>query len=261
MAVAVLMLSAASAQAKLGIENIQAAYSPLGPERKSLDLYPYDELLFRFTVTGAKADAEGKVEGSVQLQLLDANGRMLGEKQDSAKGILALGGSSYPFLVRLPIQTPPGKYTVKITVRDDKSKESASFQRQVTVKALDFKIVGIQFSHDPEGKIEAPAGGTLGETLYFAYRVVGYDRSKDRIFTEMIWQIFDSDGQEVSPKRPADDIRQDDAKTVRKWDFLISNRNSLVLTRLGKFTLRITATDRLGKKTTKFEVPIQVNAP
>jgi hypothetical protein len=262
LAAAVLIVSAASAQAKLGIDNIQATYGRLGPERKSLDLYRYDELFFRFTVTGAKPDAEGKVDGSVLLQVLDGAGKVVGENQTPAKGVLVLGGNSYPLSVSLPIgqQVPPGKYTVKITVRDNLSKESAAFQRKVTVKPLDLKIVRIQFYHDPEGKFAAPAGGTLGETLCFDLRVIGFDRSKDRILTEIAWQILDSDGQEVSPKGAAFDIRQDDAKAVKKWEFLRYS-NSFILNRVGKFTLRITATDRLGKKSTTFEVPIQVTAP
>jgi hypothetical protein len=263
LAAAVLVLSAASTQAKLGIDNIQVTYGPLGPERKTLDIYPYDEPFFRFTVTGAKPDAEGKVDGSVVLQVLDGAGKVVGENQTPAKGVLVLGGNSYPFSVSLPIgqQVPPGKYTVKITVRDNLSKESAAFQRKITVKPLDLKIVRIQFYHDLEGKSAAPAGGTLGETLCFDLRVIGFDRSKERIFTEIAWRIFDSDGQEVSPKGATFDIRQDDAKAVKKWEFLRYGSNSFILTRVGKFTLRITASDRLGKKSTTFEVPIQVTAP
>ena len=262
LAAALLILSAHSAQAKLGIESIQATYGPLGPERKTLDIYPFDELFFRFTVTGAKPDAEGKVDASVVMQVLDGTGKVRGENQIPAKGVLLLGGNSFPFLVTLPLseQVPPGKYTVKITMRDNLSGESVSFQRQVTVKAVEFKIVDLQFFHDPEGKIPAPAGGTLGETLFFRLRIIGFDRSKDRIFTEIVLKILDADGAEVSPKRMAYDIRQDDAKAVKSWTFL-NYRNSFDLTRVGKFTLRFTATDRLTKNSTNFDMPIQVTAP
>src|SRR2546425_5628641 len=81
LAAALLILSAHSAQAKLGIESIQATYGPLGPERKTLDIYPFDELFFRFTVTGAKPDAEGKVDASVVMQVLDGTGKVRGENQ------------------------------------------------------------------------------------------------------------------------------------------------------------------------------------
>jgi hypothetical protein len=262
LAAAVLILLASSAQAKLGIESIQATYGPLGPERKTLDIYPFDELFFRFTVTGAKPDAEGKVDASVVLQVLDGTGKVLGENQSPVKRDLVLGGNAFPLSVTLPLsgQERPGKYTVKITVRDNLSGETASFQRQVTVKALAFKIVDLQFFHDPEGKIPAPARGTLGETLFFRLRIIGFDRSKDRIFTEIVLKILDADGAEVFPKTIAYDIRQDDAKAVKGWAFL-KYGNNFDLTHVGKFTLRFTATDRLAKKSTKFEVPIQVTAP
>jgi hypothetical protein len=261
LAAAVLIVSTASAQAKLGIDNIQATYGRLGPERKSLDLYRYDELFFRFTVTGAKPDAEGKVDGSVLLQVLDGAGKVLGENRIPAKGILALGGNSFPFAVSLPSeQLPLGKYTVKITVRDNLSEESATFQRKVTVKALDFKIVNLQFSRDADGKIAAPGAGAVGETLYFSYRVIGFDNSLGKIHIDMTMQVLDAEGKDVLPHAFTNDYRQDDAAVAKKYGYL-SFPNNLFLNRVGKFTLRITAADRLGKKSTTFEVPIQVTAP
>ncbi len=262
LAAALLILSAPSAQAKLGIENIQACYGPFGPERKSLDLFPFDELTFRFIVTGAKADAEGKVDATVSTQVLDAAGRVLVENQYPVKGPLVLGGDSYSQSARLPMveQSIPGKYAVKITVRDNVSEESAAFQRMITVKALAFKIVGFQFFRDSEGKIPAPAGGMLGEYLFFRLRVTGFDRSKGRINIQIAVQIFDADGKEVRTNPVRGDFRQDDATAVKKigfWHF----GDSFNLTRVGKFTLRFTATDLLTKKSTQFEVPIQVTAP
>src|SRR5690349_10380516 len=60
LAAAVLVLAAGPASAKLELKDIKAVYGDLGPERKSLEYYAYDEVLFRFRVTGAKADKDGK---------------------------------------------------------------------------------------------------------------------------------------------------------------------------------------------------------
>src|SRR5205823_14418607 len=94
--VAWLILSwSSSAQAKLQIENIQASYGPYGPERKSLDLYPFDVLFMRFTVTGLKTAAAGNVDAVIKMRWADAKGNVLDETTYPLSGILHLGGNSF----------------------------------------------------------------------------------------------------------------------------------------------------------------------
>src|SRR5260370_1142617 len=129
LAAVVLMFSAASAQAKLEIENIQACYGPYGPERESLDVYPFDELTFRFKVNGIQVDAERNVDTTASTQLADVQGNVLVANQFPTKAPLALGGKSYPYNLNVALddQFPPGQYKLKVTVKDYLSGESASF--------------------------------------------------------------------------------------------------------------------------------------
>src|SRR5260370_737124 len=150
--VAWLILSwSSSAQAKLQIENIQASYGPFGPERKSLDLYPFDILFLRFTVTGLKTDAAGKVDTAVTLKWADAKGNPLNETSFPSSGILHLGGNSFLAFVhlRMPEQVPAGKNTVTVAGTDNLSDESASFERQMPGHKSKLQFLALNSFHTP----------------------------------------------------------------------------------------------------------------
>lgn len=94
LAAAVLLIAVHAAQAKLEITDIKAVHGMYGPERKSLDVLPGDEIFFRFIVNGVKSDEEGKVNCLLTVQLVDAEGKELFSRENPSKGILALGGAS-----------------------------------------------------------------------------------------------------------------------------------------------------------------------
>jgi len=261
--VAWLILSwSSSAQAKIQIENIQASYGPFGPERKSLDLYPFDILFLRFTVTGLKTDAAGKVDTAVTLKWADAKGNPLDETSFPSSGILHLGGNSFLAFVhlRMPGQVPVGKNTVTVAVADNLSKESASFERQMTGHKSKLQVVDLEFFHDADGKLPSSTNCPPGEPLHFRLRVIGFDRSKEKIHIQMAVQTLDSDGKENLPKPLVFDFREQDAKAVQRTNFVFFT-SGIGLNRIGKFTLRITITDRLTDQSTKMEVPVTVATP
>jgi hypothetical protein len=254
----------APAQAKIQIENVQACYGPFGPERKSLDFYPFDILFLRFTVTGLKKDASGSVDTVVKMKWTDAKGQLLGEKTFPASGILHLGGNSFLLFVNLPMPEPEkiplGKSTVTVTVTDNLSKESASFERQLTGHNSKLRIVALEFFHDAEGKFPSSTNLPPGEPLHFRLRVIGFDRSKEKIHTVMAVQTLDAEGKENLPKPLLSTIHEDEAKAVQRTGFVFFT-GRVGPNRVGKFTLRITVTDRMTDQSTKIEVPINVTAP
>src|SRR5262249_8063982 len=162
------------AQAGLELRDIQAAYGPLGPERKSLDVYPGDEVLFRFTVNGARLGKNGRTDGEMALQLANASGKVVFEKKDDVQAMLGLGGDSFPAhtVIKLGDQVPAGDYTLTATLIDKLSLEKASFQRKLTCKPTAFALVAPEFAFDPEWKVPAPAGGLVGQVLYFRLRII-----------------------------------------------------------------------------------------
>jgi len=261
-ALGLILFWSASSQAKLQIENIQACYGPYGPERKSLDLYPFDILFLRFTVTGLKTDADGKVSATVTMKWSDAKGKVLDETSFPSAGILHLGGNSFLAFVhlRMPEQLPPGKNTVTVTVTDNLSKESAAFERQFTGHKSKLQIVGLEFFHDPDGKFPSSTNLPPGEPLHFRVRVIGFDRSKEKIHVVMGVQTLDSEGKGNLPKPLLFDFREEDPRAIQRTGFVFFN-GQLGLNRVGKFTLRLTVTDRMTDQSAKLEVPVNVVAP
>lgn len=252
----------APAQAKIQIENIQACYGPYGPERKSLELYPFDVLFLRFTVSGLQTAASGNVDAVVKLKWTDPNGKVLDESSFPSTGILHLGGNSFPFItqLRMPDQIPLGKNKITVTVTDNLSKESASFERQFTGHKSKLQIVALEFFHDADNKFPSSTNLPLGEPLHFRLRLIGFDRSKGKIHTVMAVQTLDGEGKENIPKPLLSDVHEEDARTVQKFGFVFFT-GRVGLNRSGKFTLRITVTDRMTDQSTKIEVPVTVTAP
>jgi hypothetical protein len=251
-----------SAQAKLQIENVQASYGPYGPERKSLDLYPFDILFLRFTVTGLKTDAAGGVDAVVKMKWTDANGAVPEDTSFPASGILHLGGGSFLGFInlRLRAEVPLGKNSVTVTVTDNLSKETASFEREFTGQKPKLQIVALEFFHDADGKLPSSTNLPPGEALHFRFRVIGFDRSKDKIHTVMAVQTLGADGKENLPKALLSDFHEEDARAVQRTGFVFFT-GRLGLNRIGKFTLRITVTDRMTDQSTNIEVPVTVTAP
>ncbi len=76
----------------------------------------------------------------------------------------------------------------------------------------------------------------------------------------MAVQTLDSDGKENLPKPLVFDFREQDAKAAQRTN-LVFFTSGIGLNRIGKFTLRITITDRMTDQSTKMEVPVTVAAP
>jgi hypothetical protein len=262
LATVLLVLTASPAFAKLEIEKIEACHGRLGPVRKTLDFYPYDEVFFRFTVTGAKADDEGKVDVEMAWKVLDDKGKEVASRKVPGKGPVVFGNDSFPASANFYLQEPivAGEYTFKMTVKDNLSSEEASFERKLNLKATEFAIVSPQFFHDAAYTAPAPAGGAVGEQLHFRLLTIGFDRSQGKIDNEMAVQVLDKDKKELLPKPLRLVAEKSDEKIVKELPALDFG-GSVTLSKAGEFTLRITVTDRNSKKTATFEAPLKVTAP
>src|SRR5262245_27621773 len=124
-ALAAILLRTTAVQAKLEINNIQAAYGLFGPERPTLDIYPGDDVFIRFTVSGAKVDAEGRVDTLLEMKLVDSNGDILLVQDNPMKIGLSLGGNTFPAHTRMALgeRVPAGDYTLTISITDKLSLE------------------------------------------------------------------------------------------------------------------------------------------
>jgi len=257
----VLLLLPCPAFAKLEVKNVQPAHGPFGPARESDDVYPFDEYGVRYQVAGVKPDKDGKADLEVGVRLAHADGKSGYEVKPTARRFdLSLGGDvvqTYGF-VNFTDRSPLGEYKLTVTVRDRTSGESTSFERKLTLKAADFRIVGLRFSHDAEGKIPAGTTQPAGSTLHYQFRAVGFDRSQKKVALAMRVQVLDADGKDAGAKPVEAKADEPAGDNGGRWAKLGGQAH---LNRPGEFKLKITVEDTVGKKTTTVEVPVKVIAP
>jgi hypothetical protein len=253
------MLSAATAEAKLEIRDIQAAHGQLGPQRKSSEYVAGDQVYFRYTVAGLRTDDEGHVRVDIALKLTDAKGERLLNEETALLAFLALGGDTLTAdaSINLDLGFPPGEYELFVEVRDVTANDKASFRRKFTVKAPEFALVRVRFSHDDEGKAAAPTGGLVGQSLVVRLQAIGFDRSKGQIDVEMEVEVLDAGGKAVTPRQIRAVVRSEEPDEVKRTD-RIDLTSALTLNRPGDFTLRLTVLDKVTGKKVAFESPLKV---
>jgi hypothetical protein len=264
-AVLVLLVLPLPALAKLEVKNVQPAHGPLGPARDNDDVYPLDEYLVRYQVTGIKPDKDGRADLEIAAKLTGPDGKVVFDrKTPPAPRPLSLGGDTVQtfgsFSFPEPEKAPPGEYKLAVTVRDRTSGESAGFERKLALKPVEFRIVALGFFHDPDRKV--PAGTTLpaGHTLHYQFKVIGYDTSRKRVGLVMRATVFDPEGKDIGA-RPLE-VKGE----VTDPDKAAGSRHATfgglaALNRPGEFKLRIAVEDTVAKKTTTFETPLKVLAP
>jgi hypothetical protein len=249
-------------QAKLEIANVQAAYGPAGPERKSLVYYPGDEILFRYMLKGVSTNAKGEVDVSISMQITDPAGKILLSKAAPTKAVVAFGGGLVPGTATAALGPTfkPGKYRLGVTANDKLSGESARFERDVTLTKTIFTSVSQRFFMDPEGKVPGAAGGVVGQTLYYRFGLIGFDRSQGRIETRMELEVLDEEGGQILTKPSMITFKNEDRDVIRRVSQVTFN-GSMVLNRAGNFGLRFKFVDVPTGQISQFEAPIHVTVP
>jgi hypothetical protein len=255
-------LVAAPAPAKPKIKDVQFSYGQLGPERKSAEFVRGDELYARFTVTGFSTNEDGRLVGELAFTVTDDKKKEWVKKAVPMQQPLALGGGAFPghVTITLGAELPAGEYTLSVTVTDNLSKASDSSDKKFTCKPEEFALVGMRFFQDPDGKVPAPVGGIVSQSLFFKARGVGFDRSKGELDLEMTIQVFDAAGKPMMPKPIRSVVHNEDPNVVKSAT-VINLRGELALNRAGEFVLKVSLTDRQAKKTVTFEAPMKVTSP
>jgi len=251
-----------SATRALDIVQMEAAHGVFGPERRTLEFYPLDEVFFRFRVTGAKVDADDKTDVEVGMKLSAADGKIVFEHRYSIRRQLSLGDGSLPgyAVVNASEKVVPGNYTFTVQVNDRLAGTTASVERKLVCKPPVFQVLAVRFWRDPEGKIPATNGGQLGEAVHLKLRVVGFDTSKKKVKTTLTMILLDDRGQPVGDKPKVIKAELNSPEDVAKATQV--NFNSLFyLNRPGNFTLRLKVDDVEGEQTTIYDTPLKVLTP
>ena len=246
---------------KLTFNNVRDTHGLMGPKRLTDKILPGDEFYLCFDVEGVTIGADGKVHYSVAVEVADPKGKMLLKQEPkNLDAPASLGGKRIPAFVHLNVglQSQPGAYTVNVTVVDLPTKHSQALKRTVEVLPKGFGIVRVKATSDSEGQTPVSVLGA-GEGLWLTVGAVGFarggaDKQPDLSF-EM--RVLDEDGKPVPGKPVAVQVNKD----VPADAVLVPARFFLSLNRSGKFTVELTAADKVGAKTTQLKLPLVVAEP
>lgn len=268
------VLGVAPAQpAELKLTDVRATIGELGPARDASKVLPGDVLFIAYDVEGLTIDAEGIARYSMMLEVTNAGGvRILPPAGEAAvprehDDFVPLRGNKMPAraYITVGLDQPAGMYNCKVTVADRKSKASASLNYKFEVLKKEFGVVAVYASHDAEGKLSAPTSGQVGQTVFIQFTIASFERDPKtkQPDVELEFQIIDNgrplfvnEKNEPTPRKHIQDAKS--AQQVAEAAGLFALQFPLFMSRAGKFTVEMKATDRVSKKTSVYKLPITV---
>lgn len=268
--VSLLAMSPAQSAGKLTISNIRNTYGELGGARPAGKFMPGDHIHVAFDIDNISIDPEGRVQYRMAMEVLDKDKKPVLKQDPTDKtDFVPLGGGKIPgrAYVSIGLDQEPGIYTIKLTVTDIATKSADAFTVPFEVAKKELAIVQVYTSVDERGTIPAPTTGIVGQSIFVQFGVVGFDRSTEKPTDPK------ADPKSVSQPDISLEMAPIDAAgtpTLGKplsFKFNaglddkaagIPMRLMVPLTRVGKFSVRIKATDNLTKKSTVFDLPITV---
>jgi hypothetical protein len=253
-------LSVAPSQAgSLQLTNIRPTTGYFGVARSDAKVLPGDLFFVAFDIDNLEADEHGRVLYAMTIELADGNGKLqFKDGPQDREAFLTLGGNRLPAVAHAEVgtQTPPGKYSIKITVADKVRKGSTpqSFSRTFEVDKTSYGIVRPQLTY-LSTMLPAPPVATVGQSLQLNCVVIGFqrDNAKKNPSLTVDVTIWDANKKPTTAKpftQTFKDVEQDRNYLDLHWP--------VDLNRPGKFTVELKVTDDIAKKTSSIQFPINV---
>jgi hypothetical protein len=244
----------------LEVSNARGTYGYLGAKRPPTGILPGDMLFFAFELKGLKVDAKGKASYSLLTEVINDKDEVIfkeGPRNAVAQSIL--GGDSLPCAAHLevPTTTPPGAYTLRVTITDRTTDKKAVFEKKGKVLNPGFGLVRVGLSADPAGHVPSPPVGVVGQTVYLNFSVIGFKAGKEskqpKLHANL--RILDDKGKSTL----ADPI-EGDITEAAEGSKLVPIHYGMTLSRTGEFQIELTVTDKLANKSAKVTFPLKVVA-
>jgi hypothetical protein len=252
-AVLVLLTWLAGPASALELKNLRATYGPFGKERADNKFLPGDAVFVYFEMTDIQADPKTHIAHfQIVMDLLDSKGNLIFNQNKSDQAELALGGNQLPTFadVVLGIDQQPGKYSLKLTVRDLLAKTTKEISYGLEVLPANFGVV----------RVFSPAAGFTGTNNMVTFAVIGMGRdSKNRPNVDVHMRVLDDAGKAMKsatfliPK----DLPDESLSKIEASKFL-DLQFPFFLNRPGRFTIEVEAIDTLAKKTSTVRLPLTV---
>jgi hypothetical protein len=253
-------LSAAPGQDNdLKLTNVRGTYGVLGPKRTDKKVLPGDNYYLTFDIEGIKADADGRVKYSVSTEVTDKSGKVVFSSPAKPREALnALGGNRLTASANIDIglNQAAGEYAVKVVVTDLASKKSHTLNGKFEVLPKAFGIARLTTSADQGDTVPCGVLGT-GQGLWIHGAILEFGREgggqKQPNVTLEISVLDEKDKPTLAKPFVMEYNKDVPGNAVHlPIGFL------LPLNRAGKFTVKITATDKITNKTATQSIPIVV---
>ncbi len=272
-----LSLAPAADAGELQLSNARATYGRSGPTRPAGKYLPGDIYFLSFDIEGLQITKKGYANWSMKLEVLDAAGKPLGGKEalDVPHTLWCIqGGGRLPQFVYSDLSdAKPGEYTVKVTITDQfepepkkpdpkRKKPTATLTKKYEVGEKGFGIVRLICSspglRGPGPDV--PGVGTVGDGLFLNYTITGFGRDPKTKQPSLRLEIsmLDEAGKPTLENPFAETLPSKDDDPLPADVTALPLFNSLALTKPGKYTLELKATDQVTKKTVTASYPIVV---
>jgi hypothetical protein len=251
-------LTAVPAQGgQLKIANVRMTVGELGSTRTNARFLPGDILFLAFDVNGLSIEPNGDARYKMGTRVLDGAGKLVFKRDPEERvQFTPLRGSTLPARVYIIVglDQDAGNYTLEVSVEDPKTKAQDKVSVKFEVTKRDFGIVNVYTSYDARGEISAPNSGVVGQTIIVQYTVASFERDaktkQPRI--EFQYQYLDEKGAAILPEPHKLTVETG----VNEKDSLFTLQFPLFMNRPGKFTVQITATDKVANKKATYELPV-----
>ena len=234
----------------LAAVNPRLTYGHLGPQRKDAAFLPGDIVYLRFDVQGITFDAKGKANYSIGLEIIDPKGTdLLKQAPKAATTMNYLGGNTVPCAaqLRIPMESAPGAYKLRVTVTDSATKKSVTIEQKVEMLAKTFGLVQVGTSADREDAIAWSPVGVVGDSIYLNYSAVGFarDKTKKQPNIKVTMRVLDDKGQQINGAPMAGEV---DANVPENLDVEPMQFGITTLNRAGQFTFELDCHRRIDRQ-------------
>lgn len=243
----------------LQLTNERVTYGPLGPTRTDKKFLPGDVYFLNFDIEGLEG-RDGMVRYGMKMELIDGKGKTKFASDTEERRVLnILGGNRMPGFAHaiLGLDAEPGEYTLRLNVTDMTNKATKALVRKFEVAPRDFGIVKVNYTYDT--RLPAPSTVFVGQPFVLMFGITGFDRAgamkQPNVSLEL--RILDEQGKPTTAKPVTDTINS----MIEEKVTILDGSFDLALTRPGKFTVELKATDNLSRKSSSVTLPLTVFEP
>jgi hypothetical protein len=219
---------------------------------------PRDFVFVSFDIEGLKASPDGRVVYSMGMDVIDKTGKAIFTAPPAKQEmLLPLGAAKLPAFVFVTLgpDMQPGPYTARVTVVDEGTKTSKSFDQKFELVPAGFGLVALYVTKDDKGMLACGASGVVGQTVYVNFGMVGFGRdASGKTNAAVEFRVLDDKGQPVNAQPIVVEVPREFPAAEKFVPFQIM----LPLNREGSFTVELKAADKVGNKTAALSFPLRI---